>query len=50
MVENSDNAHFFNDNYFFKNIISMEPSTGVATIGGTYHIPNGIGNASVTWR
>eukprot|EP00957_Ditylum_brightwellii_P067530 5126674-Ditylum_brightwellii.AAC.1 len=28
----------------------MDPNTGVATIGGTDHRPQGIGNAQISWK
>ena len=44
MVKNSANVHVFNDNYFFDNILHMDPKTVFSADGGTDHRPAGIGN------
>ena len=51
IVDNSANAHIVNDkSLFVSDIKPMDPSTGVATIGGKDHRPEGIGTIRLSWR
>eukprot|EP00957_Ditylum_brightwellii_P012597 952026-Ditylum_brightwellii.AAC.1 len=47
----SVNAHIFNDkNLFIGDIMAMDPTTGVETIGGIDHKPQGIGLVEIEWK
>ena len=51
ITDNSGNAHIFNEqSLFVGEMLSMDPNTGVATIGGTNHQPQGIGEAEILWK
>eukprot|EP00957_Ditylum_brightwellii_P105641 8055077-Ditylum_brightwellii.AAC.1 len=51
ITDNSANAHIFNKrSLFVGEILSMEPNTGVATIRGTDHWPQEIGEAEISWK
>eukprot|EP00957_Ditylum_brightwellii_P182413 13895775-Ditylum_brightwellii.AAC.1 len=51
ITDNSANAHIFNGrSLFVGDILSMDPNTGVATMGGTNHWPQGIREAEILWK
>eukprot|EP00957_Ditylum_brightwellii_P098644 7514342-Ditylum_brightwellii.AAC.1 len=48
ITDNSANVHILNkQSLFVGKILSMDPNTGVATIEGTDHRPQGIGEAEI---